>query len=76
MPRRVVTILVFDHAMVKRQRLALGLSQEDLARKADALLRTYIRWEKGTSEPRDEALNKLAAALDMDPDDLYFPAAA
>ncbi len=56
---------------VRRLRVGLGLSQEDLAYRAD-LDRTYIsRIERGTDNPTVAVLEKLAKALAADIADLF-----
>lgn len=60
---------------VRRLRVALGLSQEDLAGKAE-LDRTYVsRIERGTDNPTVAVLEKLAKALAADIAELFDAAA-
>jgi transcriptional regulator with XRE-family HTH domain len=56
---------------VRRLRVALGLSQEDLAGEAE-LDRTYVsRIERGTDNPTVAVLEKLAKALAADIAELF-----
>ncbi|MFI2741494.1 DUF4870 domain-containing protein [Zhouia sp. PK063] len=55
---------------VKESRLRQGLSQEELADKAQLSLRTVQRIENGASVPRGDTLKRLAVALQTSPDDL------
>lgn len=48
---------------VRDARLALGLSQEDLARALNVSLPVVIRWESGEMEPNREDLDALVVLL-------------
>lgn len=74
MSRRQVRRIAFefDHRQVFALRDALGLTQERLAREVDVSLRTVQRWEYGDSAPNRNQLLRLAAVLQVHPDDLYL----
>lgn len=55
---------------VKELRTRKGFSQEDLAEKSGLSLRTIQRIENGETDPRGDSLQRLAAALDVQPNDL------
>lgn len=55
---------------IKELRNVNGLSQEELARKAQLSLRTIQRIELGETEPRGDTLIKVATVFDLRPDDL------
>jgi transcriptional regulator with XRE-family HTH domain len=63
---------------IKRTRLALGLRQEDVAEKAEMLLRTYQRFEAHASKrhfnPTLSSLCAVAQALSMTVSELTRPA--
>ena len=42
-----------------------GFSQEELADRAKIILRTYIRWENGETQPRIDEIRRLAQALNV-----------
>lgn len=48
---------------LKKRRLALGLSQMDLAEKVGVSLLTIQLWERGVSEPNDKNKEILESAL-------------
>jgi transcriptional regulator with XRE-family HTH domain len=51
---------------IRSRRLALGLSQEELARRADVSTRTIARLEALQTTPQRATLNRIAAALEVD----------
>jgi transcriptional regulator with XRE-family HTH domain len=52
---------------VRRERLARGLSQDELAVRAN-MRRSYVSdVERGTRNPSVQALGRIAAALEIDP---------
>ena len=55
---------------VREQRVRRGLSQEELAERANLSLRTIQRIERGATAPRGDTLKRLAVALQVSPDDL------
>lgn len=48
---------------LKKRRLALGLSQMDLAQKVGVSLLTIQLWERGISEPNDKNKEILESVL-------------
>lgn len=55
---------------VKRERIAKGLSQDELAVQAN-MRRSYLSdLERGTRNPSIQVLGRLAAALGIEPSDL------
>jgi len=48
---------------LKKRRLALGLSQMDLAEKVGVSLLTIQLWERGVSEPNDKNKEILGSVL-------------
>jgi transcriptional regulator with XRE-family HTH domain len=54
----------------RRIRLALGESQEAIARRADISIATYSRIENGHNEPSLDTLRRLAGALQVTIDEL------
>jgi transcriptional regulator with XRE-family HTH domain len=48
---------------LKKRRLALGLSQMDLAEKVGVSLLTIQLWERGVSEPNDKNKEILESVL-------------
>lgn len=57
---------------IRELRNVNGLSQEELARKAQLSLRTIERIELGETEPRGDSLIKIAKVFDLKPEDLLF----
>ena len=55
---------------IKELRNRKGLSQEELAEQAQLSLRTVQRIENGETEARGDTLKRLAAALNITPEDL------
>lgn len=55
---------------IKELRSRKGLSQDELATTSQLNLRTIQRIESGETEPRGDTLKRLAAALQVLPDDL------
>jgi ribosome-binding protein aMBF1 (putative translation factor) len=49
--------------ILKKRRLALGLSQMDLAEKVGVSLLTIQLWERGVSEPNDKNKKILESVL-------------
>jgi transcriptional regulator with XRE-family HTH domain len=56
---------------LRKVRLAKGLSQEDLADKADSVLSQIGRIERGERAPNILTVKKLADALEVNPGDLF-----
>lgn len=56
---------------LKRIRLSAGLSQEDLAHKADSVLSQIGRIERGERAPNILTVKKIAEALDIKEGDLF-----
>jgi transcriptional regulator with XRE-family HTH domain len=54
-------------ARVREARLALGLSQEDIAHLADMHVTNYGRVERGEANSELHTIVRLATALDVDP---------
>lgn len=52
-------------AEIRRQK---GVTQEELAAKANINVRTIQRIEKGEVDPRSYTINEIATALDVDPE--------
>ncbi|MEL6688662.1 MAG: helix-turn-helix transcriptional regulator [Pseudomonadota bacterium] len=52
---------------LKDRRKKMGLSQAELAHKIDVSQPTIANWERGGHTPRQDALQRIAAALDTDP---------
>lgn len=55
---------------VRDARLAVGLSQEDIAHLADMHVTNYGRVERGEANPEFHTIIRLATALNIDPGDL------
>lgn len=66
----------FDHQMLRRARLAAGLSQVDLARKVGVEQAAVSDWERGRRSPRPIRVKKIAAALGIDSAQLVDQSAA
>ena len=58
---------------IRKARLALGLTQEALAEKADMHVSYIGQIERGLREPSLRALYKVCAALDLELHDLFTP---
>lgn len=56
-------------AQVKPRRLALGLTQEQLASQSSVSLRTLVSLENGASVPQAESLKSLAFILGLQPEE-------
>ncbi|MDN7825120.1 helix-turn-helix transcriptional regulator [Burkholderia cenocepacia] len=54
-------------ARIVRARAAKGISQAELAQRADVAATQVARWERGKAVPRPETLHKLALLLDVSP---------
>ena len=52
---------------IKRRRLELGLSQEQLAEKLAVTRQTVSNWERSVSSPDLQMLGRIAGALGTDP---------
>ncbi len=57
---------------LKKYRLAKGLSQEELSRRATVHVVQFSRYERGHSVPSIEVVQKLAEALDVSIDTLVY----
>lgn len=58
---------------IKKIRESKGLSQEDVAHNTGVSVKTLSRWETGRHAGYASNLNKLAAALDVLPEDIVGP---
>ena len=58
---------------IKRRRLELGLSQEQLAEKLAVTRQTVSNWERSVSFPDLQMLGRIAAALGTDAAELIYP---
>ena len=56
--------------IIKSKRLALGLSQENLAKQLGVKRITVTQWEAGRNTPRTKMLQEIAKALKCSTDDL------
>ena len=54
------------HERIKRRRELLGLTQQEVADQCGVLSLQVSRWERKISKPRQETLERLAGALDVD----------
>ena len=57
---------------ITKARRALGLNQKELAIKAQITESTLSRFERGTREPRTDALSRLSKVLEVSPNYLIF----
>jgi len=57
---------------LKKYRLAKGLSQEELSRRAGVHVVQFSRYERGHSTPSIEVVQKLAEALEIPIDTLVY----
>ena len=62
-----------SNSPISERRLALGLTQEQLAEKAGVNLRQISAWERGAIVPSGKSLVKLSKALDCTIDELMNP---
>ena len=62
--------------IIKRERLAKGLSMRAFAKKADVSLATIFNTESGKHVPTNSTLKSLAEALDMKTSDILLEAVA
>ena len=58
---------------LRELRLRRALNQRELAARAGLTQATVVALERGRSEPRPSTLRKLAAALGVDPGELWEP---
>lgn len=63
--------ITFDYARLKRERRALGFTQEQLAVKAGVSTWTLGQWEAGLMYPTAERVAAVAAALELTTGDLW-----
>lgn len=56
---------------IRKYRKKMGYSQEELARRMGRSCATIFRWESGSNFPTAEDMQKLAAVLEIDVQDLY-----
>ena len=56
--------------IIKSKRLALGLSQENLAKRLGVKRITVTQWEAGRNTPKTKMLQEIAKALKCSTDDL------
>lgn len=61
----------FSGRRLAERRLAAGMSQSELARKAQMREQQINRWERGKNVPSADAVAVLARALDVGLDDLF-----
>lgn len=65
------TVVWVDKDKLRRLRLGAGLTQIQLAERANVSPDTVVRWEGGKGQrPHPGSLTKLAAALGVSPADL------
>lgn len=57
---------------IRKYRKELGLTQEELAKRVDAIQTDIHRWEAGKVTPSIESLKKLAKALNVSVDSFLF----
>ena len=57
--------------LVKQERIKLGLSQTELAKKLNVSQQAVNKWELGKTNPRAEIIPQLAAALQCSVGDLF-----
>ena len=57
---------------ITKARQALGLNQKELAIKAQITESTLSRFERGTREPRTDALSRLSKVLEVSPNYLIY----
>lgn len=62
---------VFLPDRVRQLRREKGLSRTELAHRAGACLDALAKWESGRTTPKPEKLAALAAALGVEPSDLF-----
>jgi transcriptional regulator with XRE-family HTH domain len=75
MPKKMANIKEILAANLRENRRKRGLTQEKLAEKADMSLHYLATLELGNNFPSGEMLEKLAKALDIQPFQLFYPAA-
>lgn len=63
-------------ALIERERRARGLTREELAARADLAPSTLTRWATGRHRPIPAKLRRLAAVLDLDPEEVVAAAKA
>lgn len=63
----------FDSGTIRRRRLALGMTQAQLADKVGVVVSLVAHWEKGDKVPSTRVLPHLATALELTIDALYGP---
>lgn len=66
----------FAPGRIREARLRAGLTQAQLARRADTTERNIVRWENGHNEPRAQHVAALAAATGVDPNYFFTDGAA
>jgi len=54
-------------ARIRERRIALGISQTELGRRANVTLKQVWKWEKGIDTPSASRIESIAAALDVSP---------
>ena len=64
---------VFTTKGLRKRRLAMGLSQKELADALGTVQSAISAWESGEKMPRAAQLPELAAALHCTIDELYQP---
>lgn len=53
---------------LKSIRLEKGLTQKEVAEKLNVSQVMYQKWEKGVRNPKEETIERLAKALEIEPD--------
>ena len=59
-----------SHSSIARRRIALGMTQKQLAEAVGCYPKDICRWELGKCEPRINSLLRLAEALNCNVDEL------
>lgn len=62
--------ILFDFLILRKKRVVLGLSQEEVAIAVGTSLRTYQRWETGVVEPSSFYLLRLMSCLNIHLDEM------
>lgn len=58
-------LMEFDHAVIKDRRVAIGMTQKQVAEAIGASSRTYQKWERGETTPDGHFLLRLMNVLDI-----------
>ena len=57
--------------LIKEARIKRGMKQQELAAKMGVSASLICTWEKGVKNPRRETIDRIAAALDVNPHNIY-----